>query len=345
LPRRFTLIDVPDLTMLPAQFPGLKNAWVGAATVPAALHRVLGMMAWLVRIGLLRSLAPFAAWMHRAHLLLRWGEDRGGMFVAVAGVGSDGRRIAWVWHMIVEGDDGPFIPAMAAAALVRRVLDGDRPAAGARAGTADVRLADYAPQFAARRIAAGVRESAAEPMPLYRQLLGTAFDALPDAIRRMHDFDSERIAEGRASVDRGTGWIARTIANRVGFPPAGDSVPLVVTFRQRLGRWGRHEVWRRNFDGHVFGSIQEAGRGRFDRLLCERFGPCAFGFALVVDGDCLRLVLRGWSVYGLPLPLWLAPACEAYEWADEGGFRFFVELSYPLAGLIVRYQGWLEPRD
>ena len=37
--RRFTLVDVPDLTVLPRQFPSLKTVWVGAGTLPAVLHR------------------------------------------------------------------------------------------------------------------------------------------------------------------------------------------------------------------------------------------------------------------------------------------------------------------
>jgi hypothetical protein len=45
------------------------------------------------------------------------------------------------------------------------------------------------------------------------------------------------------------------------------------------------------------------------------------------------------------MPLALAPACEAYECEADGRFRFFVELRYPLIGLIVRYQGWLEVKD
>jgi hypothetical protein len=57
--------------------------------------------------------------------------------------------------MIAEGDDGPFIPAMAAAAVIGHVLNGSRPPAGARDGTADVKPTDYADQFSSRRIFAG----------------------------------------------------------------------------------------------------------------------------------------------------------------------------------------------
>jgi hypothetical protein len=90
--------------------------------------------------------------------------------------------------------------------------------------------------------------------------------------------------------------------------------------------------------------VQFAGHGRCDRLLCESFGPATFGLALVIDDGKLRLVLRRWSVLGLPLPLTLAPRADAYESADDGRFNFHVEIAQPLTGLIVRYRGWLRPR-
>jgi uncharacterized protein DUF4166/saccharopine dehydrogenase-like protein len=338
--RRFTLVDVPDLAVLPTLFPSLKTVWVGAGMLPAVLHHALSLLAWLVRLRLVRSLEPLAGRMHRASRLLRFGEHRGGMFVTVTGAAADGSRSTREWHMIAEADDGPFIPAMAAAAILRRVLDGQRPAAGARAGVGDVQLADYAWQFAARRIVYGVRESASQPVPLYRRILGMPYEALPQVVRRMHDFDGECVAEGRAAVNHGNGWFARRIARAFGFPRADEDVAVTVTFR----RDGDREFWRRDFDGQIFSSIQEEGRGRLDRLLCERFGPFAFGLALLVDGQQLRFVLRRWSLYGWPMPLWLAPACIAYEGEFNGRFRFFVELRHRLVGLIVRYQGLLEMR-
>jgi hypothetical protein len=157
-PRRFGLIDAPDLELLPRLYPDLKSVWVGAGTAPALLQRFLTLGAWLVRLGVVPSLLPFAAIMHAARGRLAWGKHRGGMFVTVAGWGPDGSPIEREWHMIAEGDDGPFIPAMAAAAVVRHVLDGRRPPAGARPGTADVDLDDYEAQFASRQIFAGVQE-------------------------------------------------------------------------------------------------------------------------------------------------------------------------------------------
>jgi hypothetical protein len=44
------------------------------------------------------------------------------------------------------------------------------------------------------------------------------------------------------------------------------------------------------------------------------------------------------------MPLALAPRIDAYEYVEDGRFRFHVGISHPLTGLIVRYRGWLVPQ-
>jgi hypothetical protein len=78
-------------------------------------------------------------------------------------------------------------------------------------------------------------------------------------------------------------------------------------------------------------------------LLCERFGALNFVMALVVEGERMQLVMRRWSLFGLSLPLALAPRIDAYECVEASRFRFHVGISHPLTGLIVRYRGWLVP--
>jgi hypothetical protein len=67
--------------------------------------------------------------------------------------------------------------------------------------------------------------------------------------------------------------------------------------------------------------------------------------ALVTGEEKLSLVLRRWSIFGLPLPMRLCPRSTSFETGDNGRFRFHVEISHPLTGLIVRYRGWLVPSD
>ncbi|MFM9843826.1 MAG: DUF4166 domain-containing protein [Dongiaceae bacterium] len=339
--RRFSLVDVPDLHVLPALWPDAASVWMGAGPVPAVLHRAFNAFAWLVRLRLLPSLAPFSAWFYRLYSFLTWGENRGGMFVAVTGSTPDSQRLERSWHLLADGDDGPFIPSMAAAAIIRRCLDGRRPASGARSPAADLELADYQPFFDGRAISHGVREAVRNgpSLPLYRRLLGDAWTSLPKPLQVMHGFSDRLAAEGIATIERGHGLLARAVAALIGFPAAGHDVPVRVEFARRREK----EIWRRTFAGRSFTSIQAAGTGRSDKLIVERFGPFAVGLAAVVDEDRLRLVPRRWNFLGLPLPSSLLPLGESYEFAEDGRFRFHVEIGHKLTGLIVRYRGWLTP--
>jgi hypothetical protein len=332
----FSLVDVPDLRVLPEIRPEVQTIWMGAGPVPAFLHRLLIALAWLVRWKLLRSLSSLAGLMHVTTNNLRWGEHRGGMFVEVDGVDAASVARKRSWHLLAEGSDGPLIPSMAVEALVRRALDGALPALGARAAVDEIELATYDRLFANRTIFTGTREEPAGP--LYARILGKAWADLPAELRAMHDFSGS--ARGQASVERGTGRLARLAARLMGFPAASADVPVQVRFTER----GGVETWTHNFGDETFSSDQFAGRGRSEHLVCERFGPLTFAMALVVDGDCLRLVLRRWSAFGIPLPMWFCPRSDAYERVEDGKFRFFVEISHPLAGLIVRYRGWLVPQ-
>ena len=332
--RRFSLVDAPDLKVLPALWPSLREVWMGAGTVPEVMHRVLNLFAWATRLRLLPSLLPFGRAMHWITRHLRWGEDRGGMFVAVTS-----GDIARSWHMIAEADDGPFIPSMACAAIVRRCLERQRPQPGARAATGDIELGDYEALFAKRAIRTGIRElsAASATLPLYRRLLGAAYDQMPAPLRAMHNLKTEMAAEGIATVTRGKGLLARLAAALVGFPRAGENVPVRVAFRVENGI----EHWTRSFAGRSFHSTQAQGRGRSEWLLCERFGPLRVALALVVDQERLRLIVRRWSLFGIAMPRSLAPDSNSYEYAENGRFCFHVEIGHPLTGPIVGYRGWL----
>lgn len=158
---------------------------------------------------------------------------------------------------------------------------------------------------------AGTRDDQSASATLYRRILDKAYERMPEPLQRMHDLKDEMSAEGLAQVERGTNWLARFVATAMRFPEQGQNIPVRVFFRRQDGR----ETWRRTFGGRSFSNTQEEGQGRFEKLLCERFGPFAFGLALVLEEGRLKLVVRRWSVFGLPLPRALAPGGEAYEHA------------------------------
>ena len=335
---RFSLVDVPDLRVLPKLWPDLAEVWMGAGPVPEILHRMLNGLALLVRWRILPSLQPFGGLFHKAINIVRWGEHRGGMYVEVRGRRA-GACLVRSWHMIAEGDDGPLIPSMAAEAIIRRALVGASPENGARSAAAELELSDYEALFGGRAIVTGRREEPAldAAAPLYRRVLGEAYDRLPAPIRALHD--AAEPMEGLATVERGRNPIGRLAANLFGFPPAGH-VPVRVEF---IRTTDGGELWRRNFGGRSFESHQCEGRGSWAGLITETFGPVTVGLAPIVSPGKLELVVRRWSIFGVVLPRAWAPRGPAFEHLERGQFAFAVTIAHPLFGRLVAYRGTLVP--
>ena len=339
--RRFVLADAPDLALLPDALPGLQSTFTGAGTEPQILQRLLGLASWLVRVRMLPSLSPFASLFHTASHRLAFGEHRGGMFVALTGRATDGRPLAKSWHLVAEGDDGSFIPAMATEAIIRGWLGGRKPEPGARPAAGELTLADFEPLFSRFAIRTGIRDDGPPQadMPIYRRMLGSAWEKLPQSVAAMHDSTISRTVEGRARVERGTGLLARLTAAVVGFPADNPDVPVRVRFECEGGQ----ETWIRTFATKSFRSVQSAATGRDACLLAEDFGPFRVLIALVPEkrpsaaGD--PWLAYFWSAAAAVS----APGGETYEEERDGIFRFHVEITSPLTGLIVRYTGWLRP--
>src|SRR6185369_18035266 len=104
-----------------------------------------------------------------------------------------------------------FIPSMALEALIRRTLDGRKPASGARSAIQELELEDYDTLFQKRAISTGFRNMTPMPeqAPLYQKILGDAWHRLPDPIRKMHELSGIKTVSGMATVERGTSLPSR----------------------------------------------------------------------------------------------------------------------------------------
>jgi hypothetical protein len=155
----FSLVDVPDLQVIPPEHPSMTDIWMGAGPGPEFLHRILNLLARMRARLRLPSLEPLSPLFYVVLNRMRFGEHRGGMFIRARGA-VDGKAMQMTWHLLAEGDDGPYIPSMASEAIVRRLLDGNRPEPGSRPGTRALELGDYDALFKGRTIFTGFRSEA-----------------------------------------------------------------------------------------------------------------------------------------------------------------------------------------
>lgn len=118
-------VDVPDLELFPARYPDLESMSFRAGVEVSTFHLSLWALSWLVRAGIVRRperlAGPLLAAKRRLSFL---GSDRGGMYVAMTGIGRDGapRRLAWT--LVAGSGHGPYIPALPAVILARRLARG-----------------------------------------------------------------------------------------------------------------------------------------------------------------------------------------------------------------------------
>jgi saccharopine dehydrogenase-like NADP-dependent oxidoreductase len=136
--------DVPDLELLPARYPTLDSVRFDASLELGVEHFGLWVMAWLVRIKLLRDPAAVAtALLGIARWLDRFGSDIGGMRVRVAGRRTDGAPGESTWQLTARDGDGPVIPCIPAVVLARKLARGESIEPGARPCQGMMTLAEF----------------------------------------------------------------------------------------------------------------------------------------------------------------------------------------------------------
>lgn len=332
LERSAFFIQVPDILLFPKFFR--------ARSVMFRAGMELGIMNVAIRgLGWLRQRWKFDVTSRRAelfkrmaNLLLPFGTNRGGMRVAVVGR-RDTALVRREWRLIAEAGDGPYIPAVTARALIRRL---DQITPGARACLAEATRTEMEQAMADLAVST-VKDETPSPS-LFQTVLANRWAELPPEVQSLHRVQDIESFSGKARVTRGGSLTARVIAWVFGFPAAADETSVTVTKTRR----GSGEIWERNFGGRIFRSycVHAGSQYRFR----ERFWPFNFEMDLTVQDRNLRFpVRRGWCL-GIPLPGFLLPQSVSREYALNGVFHFDVALSTPFgAGLIVRYRGHLRP--
>lgn len=121
--RILSLIDVPDMSLIPPRYPSVRRVAIRAGHEVPPVHHALRLLGVLVRIGLIRDLARHARMMQRmAGWFDGFGSNCGAMHVQLRGRGNDGRRQSRTWTLVAENGDGPRIPTLAAILLTKKLL-------------------------------------------------------------------------------------------------------------------------------------------------------------------------------------------------------------------------------
>lgn len=148
--------DVPDLALLPGRYPGRPTVRFGAGLELHFLHRGMNLLAGLGRRGIVQDLSRHAAglkWI--ADLFRTWGSNHGAMHVRVVGIDAHGVTVTRHWCLTATEGDGPFVPTLAACALIRKFQRGTALPRGAFPCVGLLTLEDFEAEAAGRHIAFG----------------------------------------------------------------------------------------------------------------------------------------------------------------------------------------------
>ncbi len=122
--RAASLCETPDLDLLVERFRPCVSAEFFAGLELPFLHYGLVLASLPVRARLIGSLEPLARPLRfLAALFEPFGSDRGGMVVAVRGMDGDREPVAAEWSLVAQAGKGPYVPTLAALALIRRLRD------------------------------------------------------------------------------------------------------------------------------------------------------------------------------------------------------------------------------
>lgn len=131
--RLFGDCDIPDLALFPDRYPKVQSIRFQAGHELPPLHLGAWLMSWLVRSGLVRSLSPHAAMLHRMTLWFdRFGSGKSGFHMFLDGLNADGRDQRISIFIVARQAHGPIIPCLPAILLAERMATGWRSEPGAR---------------------------------------------------------------------------------------------------------------------------------------------------------------------------------------------------------------------
>jgi hypothetical protein len=175
---------------------------------------------------------------------------------------------------------------------------------------------------------------------VHAQILGSAFESLPQPLRSVHDARPRQEFSGRCSIESGRSWLARAIQLFASLPRRSheDVDVHVVIERAESGETSEtRETWTRRFAGQRMQSVIRRGPDG----LQECFGPIVLTFALSAEPDRIVWRIKAARLLFVPLPVAWFAGCEACETIVDGRYWFDARAGMLGVGLLVHYKGWL----
>lgn len=124
--------DIPDLALFPARYKDLETIRFRAGLEISLIHFGLWKLSWLVRFGILKSLAPFAPLLLKASRLFDCiGSDQSAFHMELSGLDRNGAQKTTTFYLIAKSGDGPYIPSIPSILCAKMLARGEIKQTGA----------------------------------------------------------------------------------------------------------------------------------------------------------------------------------------------------------------------
>jgi Domain of unknown function (DUF4166) len=171
---------------------------------------------------------------------------------------------------------------------------------------------------------------------LLRNILGAAFDGMPEAVRRMHSIERTQDVRGISRIMGGKNllsWLIRVVA---AFPTPTHRAPISIRFIKGLN----DEEWDRRFGKSRFHTIMK----REGQYLAEHLVafPVTFVYDVKADQKGFSLHVVRVRFLGIPLPRLLQPTLAARPSEWRGRYQFSTMVGFWFCGRVISYFGYLD---
>lgn len=142
-------LDIPDLTLLPEKYPTLKTVIFHVGLEISLLHFIMWQMSWLSRTRIVKNWAPMSNMINKvSHLFDKFGTDKGGMYVHMAGTNREYQPMEITWLIVAEKGEGPYIPIIPAIIVTKKIIQ-NATAYGARPCMGEFSLEEFEKEISA----------------------------------------------------------------------------------------------------------------------------------------------------------------------------------------------------
>ncbi|WP_231757470.1 saccharopine dehydrogenase family protein [Microbulbifer elongatus] len=137
-------IDIPDLQLFPHRYKGIKTVKFQAGLELPILHFGMVVMAWLAKIGIVKSWARLTSPIFRASEFFKgFGSDIGGMQINLFGRDDHLQEKRIKWTLCAQDGVGPYIPTVSAIILAKKLIAGEIDMKGATPCLGLFSIADF----------------------------------------------------------------------------------------------------------------------------------------------------------------------------------------------------------